>query len=47
MCVLILSTTLVRNISYSKKIECREILSYTYIHLHMEYLLFLSDFNEI
>jgi len=47
MCVLILSTTLVWNIPDSKKNECSEIHSYMYIHLHIEYLLFLSDFNEI
>ena len=47
MCVLILSTTLVWNISDFKKNECSEILAYMYIHLHIEYLLFLSDLNEI
>ena len=47
MCVLILSTNIMWNISDSKKNECSEILAYIYIHLHIAYLLFLSDFNEI
>jgi len=47
MCVLILSTSPVWNISDSKKNECSDILSYMYIHLHREYLLFLSDLSEI
>ena len=45
MYVLILPKTLVWNISDSKKNESSEILSYIYIYLHIEYLLFLSDFN--
>jgi hypothetical protein len=45
MNVLIFSTTFVQNISHSKK-WVSEMLSQMYIRNHVNYLLFLSDFNE-
>ena len=42
--VLIFSTTFVRNISYTKKIERDVIIMY--IGFHVKYPLFFSDFNE-
>jgi len=44
MCVLIASTTFVRNVSYSKKNSARRNCSY--VGLHVKYPLLLSDFNE-
>jgi hypothetical protein len=45
MCVLIFSTTFVQNISHSKK-ELSEISLEMSKRLHVNYPLFLSDFNE-
>jgi len=43
MLVLILCTTLIQNPSHSAKYSAR---SYAFIHIHVKYPLFLSDFNE-
>jgi hypothetical protein len=45
MCVLISSTTVVRNIFYSKENWAKYDLK-MYIGLHVKYPLFLSDLNE-
>ena len=44
MCVLIFSTTFVRNVLHSKNLASHDHLCY--IGLHVKYPLFLSDFNE-
>jgi uncharacterized protein YozE (UPF0346 family) len=45
MCVLIVSTTFVRNVSYSKNNSARH-HNCSYVGLHVKYTLLLSDFNE-
>jgi hypothetical protein len=46
MCVWIFSATFVWNISHSKK-KCVRYNTKIYIDLHVQYPLFLSDFNKL